>query len=461
MPKASSLDRTTKLEIDEGRAHTWEEAETITAGYRLALEVGPGIDATLTGQAALATILNAGPRAFKGGVFVRSGTDPALDLAWFSGRRQTEVIAELAGVVSVKDLPDVPRLVLGDATTLRRGDLHLTWEGWATGVVADPAERLAESRENELAGVFAGALAVSERFQAEHGSVRAGRRSVGISLWRPDLNWRDEGAVGPLLRWLPTRYWLAGLGHLGQAYSWAIGCLPYADRAEVDLLLQDIDTVEGANMSTGLLVSPEDEFDRKTRAASRRLSRLGYRTSIVERLFDAATQRRKMPPVEPGVLLTGFHDADARRFLDDRGFDLTVDGGLGGGVDGYLGIRIHRFPSHLRAADTFADRNGIRTDEIVARPAYQAELARLVAAGEPEASALCGLIEAAGRTVGAAFVGAAAGALVVADPVREVHGGERYALIDLDLRSPSHVQAIVDTSPRRPSNPGFTSRLLR
>jgi hypothetical protein len=460
IPEPGALDRTTKIEIDEGRASSWQEAEAIVAGYRLAVDVGPGIEATRTGQAALVTILNTATRAFKGGVQVRSAGDPTFALPWHEGRRLSEVIADIDGVSLVNDLADVPRLVVGDAGTARGGDLYPTWKGWATGVVTDPVDRLGESQENELAGIFAGALAVSERFQTMRGSVRAGRRSIGISLWRPDIDWRDDAARGPNLRWLPTRYWLAGLGHLGQAYGWAIGCLPYADPDHVDVLLQDIDVVEGANIATGLLATMSDEHELKTRVVSRKLTRLGFRTRIVERLFDATTRRRTVPPAEPGVLFTGFHDRADRRLLDDRGFDLTVDGGIGRGRD-YLAVRIHRFPSHLRADDVFVESAPDTGDGLLVQPAYQAALAERVAAGHAEEEARCGLIEVAGRTVGAAFVGAAAGTLVVADAIRELHGGRRYAMLDIDLRSPTHLQAVVDHGEGGAINPGYTTRLRR
>ena len=58
-----------------------------------------------------------------------------------------------------------------------------------------------------------------------------GRRSQGISLWRPDVVWTSPDAVGPeQLGFAPGNWWLAGLGHLGQGYLWTIGMFPYATR---------------------------------------------------------------------------------------------------------------------------------------------------------------------------------------------------------------------------------------
>ena len=65
------LDRTTKLELDEGRARTLDEAHDIVASYVLQIDVGVGINESETRQAMLVTAVNAASRAFLGGVRVR------------------------------------------------------------------------------------------------------------------------------------------------------------------------------------------------------------------------------------------------------------------------------------------------------------------------------------------------------------------------------------------------------
>lgn len=454
IPGSESLDRTLKLEIDEGRASTLEEAAAIVGRYRLAIVVGPGLENSTTRQAMLATALNAAPRAFKGGVFVKTLDDPRFSLPWLAGRRLSEIVPQF-GAVLVEELPDALTIAVGDVA-IGANVVGPTWQGWAGGVVVEGVDRLAESQENPLAGVLAGALSVSECFQRVRGSLRAGRRAVGLSLWRPDLPWTIPEAVGPALRRLPSRYWLAGLGHLGQAYAWAIGCLPYGDPSTVDLVLQDIDMVRQANSATGLLIAAGTADRQKTRVVADALEQLGFRTAIVERLFDDGTRRRLAHPAEPGVLLTGFHDGASRRFLEGRGFNLVVDGGLGAGPHGYLGIRVHRFPSQLRADVVFAQPLSPIVLDPLAAPAYRAEIDRRLATGESEAEIRCGLLEVAGRTVAAAFVGATAGTIVLGEVLRELHGGSRFALVDLHLASPDDAQAVPDTSHTEPINPGHT-----
>jgi hypothetical protein len=48
---------------------------------------------------------------------------------------------------------------------------------------------------------------------------------------------------------------LLGLGHLGQAYAWTLGMLPYARPGEVQLGLVDFDRIIGANTAPQLLVT--------------------------------------------------------------------------------------------------------------------------------------------------------------------------------------------------------------
>jgi len=60
---------------------------------------------------------------------------------------------------------------------------------------------------------------------------------VGISLWRSDLHCLDDSAGGPGVTLLPNKFWLLGLGHLGQAYIWNIGLLPFKAPNEITFLL--------------------------------------------------------------------------------------------------------------------------------------------------------------------------------------------------------------------------------
>ena len=87
------------------------------------------------------------------------------------------------------------------------------------------------------------------------GSPAAERRPLGLSLWRPspDTDWTFDGTDEPEPSYLPTRLWLLGLGHLGQAFLWGLGLFRYPDPANVSLVLQDFDTITPATESTSVL----------------------------------------------------------------------------------------------------------------------------------------------------------------------------------------------------------------
>lgn len=57
-----------------------------------------------------------------------------------------------------------------------------------------------------------------------------------------------------------------------------------------------------------------------------------------------------------------------------------------------------------------------------------------------EGEARCGAIEIAGRTVAAAFAGAVTSACVLAEPLRVLHGGNRYEVMSMSLRDPKYVE---------------------
>ena len=301
---------------------------------------------------------------------------------------------------------------------------------------------------NPLAGVVAGAIGVSEVFQHMLGSPNAGRRTVGLSLWRPDLDWRSPDALGPALRFAPNGVWLLGLGHLGQANAWSLGCLPYERPEELEVFLVDFDVIVRANRSTGLLTKHSDIGRLKTRMVQQCLEDLGHRTRLVERRFDDCT----IPDAkEPKLALAGFDKPKPRRALGGK-FSRVVDAGLGAGPTDYLDMLIHSFPSALIPAHVFADEGPV---ERQISPAYEAEIDHRISHGEQPGDARCGVIELAGATAAASFVGAIAGALSVADLLRILHGGQHYASINLDLRSPRSALTALAKGVAQPINPGY------
>lgn len=88
----------------------------------------------------------------------------------------------------------------------------------AVGIDAGPNGTMA------LAPMLSAALAINEAFLHVFGHLAtAGRRITGLDLWSLEGGdaWMSPSSYEPALQLLPSRPWLIGLGHLGQAYAGA------------------------------------------------------------------------------------------------------------------------------------------------------------------------------------------------------------------------------------------------
>ena len=441
--------------MDEGRARTFDEAHEILAGYVLQIDVGVGVRDSETRQAMLVTAVNAACRAFLGGVRVRLHENKPMRVAWAGEMDMAATVRAYGGEIVESLGSEHPTLVIGNVDEAPIGNivLYLTWEGWSGGVVEEAGGRLAESLEFPLSGMLAAALGVSEAFQNLRGIAVAGRRSTGLSLWQPGCDWRDEPAHGQPCLYLPKRLWLMGLGHLGQAYAWALGLLPYGEQSAVELVLQDYDSIVNANRSTGMLSDDSSVGLKKTRVVSARLESLGFNTVIIERLFDTSTYRSVD---EPGVALVGFDDPSPRRLLEGAGFYVIVDAGLGGGIRDYLDILVHSFPSGIKASTAWPARTVPAASSVVEQPAYRELHEHLGRTTElTDGEIRCGIIEVAGISVGAAFVGCVAATFVLSEVLRALAGGPRFEVVNVSLRSPNRAQASSNSREGPSANPGF------
>ena len=443
------LNRLVKLAMDTGEVESMEDAEHLFRGYRLAVSVGDDVGHSRTHQAALLTIVNSGRRSLLGGIEVEGITDMELRVPLPPYQSLEDAVTGLGGHVVQSVCPEVPLVVVGNAPEKNRRPfaIRATFDGWAAGILPLTRDtmRLRERQEFTPAGVLAGALAVTEAFQfLRKSQPAAGHRTVGLSLWRPEQQWWNSAASGPEIERLPAALWLIGLGNLGQAFLWTLSMLPYASPSDVQLVLQDCDTLALSNDSTSLLTNPNLTGIRKARAMADWAEQRGFKTTIVERQFNSNFQVNND---EPRFALCGVDNELARSSLEDVGFVKVIEAGLGGGTSDFLGFRTHVFPGARKARDVWnqaTTNSEIRTD----LPAYE----KLAASGLTH----CGLTQLAGRTVGAPFVGATAAAIVIGEALRTINGAHSYDLIDGHLRDLKHL-TVVDAEDGPPLNPGATA----
>lgn len=423
---------------------------------RIALLCGPEIGSSATLQAAVLTAANTGSRCFPGGVSVHlpeSQASAELLVPWSEGRSFAAALDELgASKVTVTDEPPPSTaavVAFGSRADCIKG-LQVTFDGW-TGAVA-PIEyglRLHEREYCVLAGIAGGALAIGEIFFAFAGvSVEATEREVGLSLWRPDLPWKEESGVGVPVEYLPCEAWLLGLGHLCQAYAWCLGMLPYSEPGEVQVVLNEFDKVIAPNLDTGMLTCPTDVGLRKVRVVNRWLESRGFQPLLVERPFDEHTRRQRGGALrEPALAMCGFDGKGPRWALDEAGFDQVVECGLGAKTDDFDVIELHTLgaPSASSQALWPVGTDGQRNadeERVLRNPQYREVKERLG----------CGHMELAGISIGVPFVGATAGCLALAECLRMLHGGERYQYLRLQLGCPSAMRHVLAPGGYREAN---------
>lgn len=445
---ADSLHRLVKHAVDSGAAESIAAADAMFRGYQLAVELDASAAADPVQQATLLTSVALARRVFLGGVTVSGPLEAELAVPMPLGRTLWEAVHTLGGTPG-NGGRGAPTIVIGNGAGARREGFCIRTAvcGWRAGILPIHSELTpGQGPAMPLTGMLSAAFAINEAYLfASGGAPAAGRRAVGLSLWHPspDADWLESDPDEPALAYLPSRLWLIGLGHLGQAYLWGLGLLPYRTPGDVSLVLQDIDTITPSTESTSILSDGAMVHQKKTRAMATWAERRGFAAAILERRFTGDFKRQ---PDEPGIALCGLDNAAGRRALDQVGFDLIVEAGLGRGHRDFRTMRLHTLPGRRSAAEIWNSAG--KADNVEDRPAYT----KLLDEGVLDR---CGMTLLAGKAVGAPFVGAAAAALALAEVLRLLHGGRLHQLIDLDLLSPDQRLAALHSRDFSRLNPGF------
>jgi hypothetical protein len=439
------LNRVAKLEIDTGAAATVEEAVSRLRGYGVNIVTGPEVCESTNHQAALLTAVNIMRRFALGGVCVSGVLGADLLVPLPPAASLGAAIQVLGGRLGPLD-PKLPTVAIGTTDIVSERQVTATFQGWRGGSVPADHRRLAETEATMPAVVLAASLASAEVFAMLTRDVQAGRRSVGLSLLRPDgeIDWLGSAKESALPTALPDDLWVLGLGHLGQAFLWTLALCPYREPNRVRLVLQDTDVTTGSTDSTSILTQPAMIGRKKTRCVAEVLERRGFTTSIIERPFDGGFRRRSED--DPAVLVCGVDNAIARASLEEPGFPMVVEAGLGRRAADFRAVRLHTFPASRRATNLWTHREESAPRPDLRQPSYR----RLAQEGIDD----CGLTRLADTAVGAPFVGGVAGALLMAQILRLLAGDLPDEVVDLDLRAPRARRAIQNVF-IAPFNPGY------
>lgn len=376
---------------------------------------------TPAGQAAALTALATGIKCFGHASLLVKMDSPLIRTAPF-GETLVDAAISLGAVVTNDISTNTSHVVaIGEVADWGGSLVSCWWDGWCSGVVPKWDHRSLGMSGNPLAGVFAGALGVREVFADVRGDGRAGARESVVSLWAP---WEDlvTSGSGPGAAYLPMKVWMIGLGHLGQGYLWSLAFLPVSGKLAI---LQDPQFVGEENVATGLVTTDGNIRDRKTRVAAKWLEKAGWQTALIERPFGQDFVARND---EPAMALTGLHDVDGRLAVARAGFEYMVDAGIGHGPIDFecAQIRVHRPGDALTWNAKVQTRS---VDDLLERQAYK----------EQAAVDKCGAYELAEASVAVPFVGAAIGALTLAQAMRIASMCESIQLMQLELACPDMV----------------------
>lgn len=405
--------------------------------HSVTLACGADVAQSRTLQLAVLTSARIAKRCFPGAVY--AAVPPKLEIApqlvWPGNSATFGQL--LAAILGADALVPPHRSAGGSVVSFGDADvaektLRATFDGWIACVgPAGVTPRMAEKEYCSLAGVLCAALAMSEVFMAFADiTLHAGRRTVALSLWRPDLPVSHPDALGYPVEFLPREAWLLGLGHLGNAYLWALATLPYPAPRHVRLFLNDFDRVEDINLETGVVFESGDEGALKTRVLDRWLKSLGFDTRFLERRFDTHFRRQED---EPRLAFCGFDSNPSRRHIETAGFGQAVESGLGGKAGNFDAISLHTYPNTRPAIELWPDLEASEAEKEIVR---QQKLARENTGYKGLAGDECGRVAFAGKSIAVPFVGVTAATFVVAESLRLLHGGPAYGQLKLRLATP-------------------------
>lgn len=446
---AESLHRLVKEALDSGAAASLSEANAVFHKFRVGFSIAPAEATDAHHQAALLTGVALARRVFLGGVRVSGPLSAPLAVPLALGETLSDAVKTFGGLLGNENASD-PLITIGGPPQVHSSRFHIrtAWAGWRGGILPANTEIApAKGPFMALAPMLSAALAVNEAFLFTRGQNSAyGKRVIGLSLWdpSPEVHWLEASDDEPELSYLPSRLWLIGLGHLGQAYLWGLGLLPYPEARALSLTLQDVDLITPSTESTSILSDATLVGQKKTRAMAAWAEQRGFSTTIHERVFAADFHRQAE---EPAVALCGLDNSLGRRALDNVGFGLVIEAGLGRGYQDFRTMRLHTLPGP-RPADFIWKTSDTKEEDIESRPGYHS----LLTDGTLDR---CGLTLLAGRGVGAPFVGATAACLALSEILRILHGGAAHQVIDLDLQGVDHRSVVRHPKSFSDLNPGY------
>ncbi|MGY3133431.1 hypothetical protein ACVWZM_004113 [Bradyrhizobium sp. USDA 4501] len=416
--------RITKALTDAARARTFEEAEARLDAVRIAVVVGVDQAATRAGQAAALTAIVTARKCF-GRVTLVSEADIPLIANLPVGATLHRAARRLGARIARKTpARTTHRIIVGNASSDEGWTIRCWWDRWLSGTRVHN-DTIGDSRL-ALSGVFAAALAVRQVFAGVLAGKVLRARDATISLWTP---WKraDRTNIGPDSFDVPDQFWFLGLGHLGQGFVWNL-CLLGSKGGRA--VLQDDQTIGEENEATSLLVTGDDIGEKKARIAAMWLDTVGWTADVIERRHHGDI---RLTPDDPPYLLSGLDRVEPRRVMAKHGFDYMIDAGLGHGPHDFEGIQLRVIAKGASSGDLW------NAPEHASEEALSDRKEKAAYKDLEKQIGQCGIVSFAEASTSVPFVGAATGALVIAQAIRLASLQTTARFLQMELGAPGMV----------------------
>jgi hypothetical protein len=417
--------RITKALTDGARADSFAEAEARLDSIHVAVALGRNQMDTPAGQAAALTAVATARKCF-GQVTLVMEEDARL-LASLPLGKTLRHAARSLGARLVEDAPRTTTHTISIGNASGMGwTVRCWWDRWLAGTRQAAGDGPGDSRL-ALTGAFAAAVAMRQIFACALAAKTLRPRDVTVNLWEP-WSAAGSGAIGPATFDVPDSIWFLGLGHLGQGFIWNLCLLGVRGGRAV---AQDNQLIGDENEATSLLVLPTDLGSKKARVAGRWLEACGWKTDIIERRHHGDIQ---VTPEDPPYLLCGLDRLQPRLIMARHGFEFMIDAGLGHGAHDFEGIQIRTIAKGNSIEDLWNEAAQPRHD------ALHAKLMETKAYADLEAQiGRCGIVGFAEASTAVPFVGAATGALVIAQAIRLASLLPAARFLHMELGAPEMV----------------------
>lgn len=392
------------------------------------------IKTSFSKQLSYLTTINIAHRVFLGGVKCVLPSDTPNLLPIHSDSLNNLVI-RFGGLITDEDNRAEDVKVLFGVECFDDNCIEAVGNGWRGGINFYKQERvlLEETRSVVSLGPIVSAslacyYAFCKTFKILDNEIGV---NTGISLWNLNSgeNWYKNENEGPQELNMPRNIWTLGLGHLGQAYLWTSGLMPFKEPIKSLFLLQDADIIDFENIGSQILCFENNFGKPKTRPCLEFLESLGFKTQIVEKPFIEGDSSQYWMGDFP-ILLNGVDNIKTRKSISNEQLALFIDGATNGTLALFDSFTMKNIFKIEKNTNELWLEEAIKDEKILHKKLYD----------KYEKSHKCGQLTNIG--ISTPFVGLFGATIVISELFRSLNYGKSYSIITLQIRDLSNVTAI-------------------